>query len=96
MFTILILVWNDLPYLKNLGLSLFSGDCQCDEKKNNKNYPLPHRCNIVYQEIERIATTITIIDADVSDCFNSINKINSSVQNFMKIFDTELKIKCCN
>ena len=53
---------------------------------------------IVSQDIERIATTITIIDADVSDCFNSINKINSLriPSELVCHIDTELKIKCCH
>ena len=52
-----------------------------DESTQNKNYPLPHPSNIASQDVERIATAITMIDADISECSNSINTINSTVQN---------------
>ena len=52
-----------------------------DENTQNKNYPLPHPENIASQDVERIATAITMIDADISECSNSINTINSTVQN---------------
>ena len=52
-----------------------------DDKTNNKNYPLPHPKNIASKDVERIATAITMIDADISECSDSINSINSTVQN---------------
>ena len=65
----------------------------------------------IAQDVERISTAITMIDADIFDCLESINKINSLVQNMeSKILriqseldgqvDTELKIAakivCCS
>ena len=52
-----------------------------DENTQNKNYPLPHPSNIASQDVERIAASITMIDADISECSDSINTINSTVQN---------------
>lgn len=52
-----------------------------DETTTNKNYPLPHPTNIASQDVTRIATAITMIDADITECSNSIDAINSTVQN---------------
>lgn len=52
-----------------------------DENTTNKNYPLPHPENIASKDVERIANSITMIDADISECSDSINAINSTVQN---------------
>ena len=52
-----------------------------DENTQNKNYPLPHPSNIASQDVTRIATAITMIDADISECSDSINTINNTVQN---------------
>ena len=52
-----------------------------DNKTENKNYPLPHPSNIASKDVERIATSITMIDADISECSDSINSINNTVQN---------------
>ena len=52
-----------------------------NETTNNKNYPLPHPSNIASRDVERIATSISMIDADISECSSSINSINNTVQN---------------
>ena len=52
-----------------------------NETTNNKNYPLPHPSNIASQDVARIATSISMIDADISECSSSINSINNTVQN---------------
>ena len=52
-----------------------------DETTTNKNYPLPHPSNIASQNVERIATAISMIDGDVQTCSNSIDTINNTVQN---------------
>ena len=52
-----------------------------NESTQNKNYPLPHPSNIASQDVTRIATALTMIDTDISECSNSINMINSTVQN---------------
>ena len=52
-----------------------------DESTQNKNYPLPHPSNIASQDVTRIATALTMIDADISECSTSIDTINSTVQN---------------
>ena len=52
-----------------------------DESTQNKNYPLPHPSNIASQDVTRIATALTMIDADISECSDSINSINNTVQN---------------
>ncbi|MBQ3564734.1 MAG: hypothetical protein IJA14_01140, partial [Alphaproteobacteria bacterium] len=52
-----------------------------NETTNNKNYPLPHPSNIASQDVTRIATALTMIDADISECSSSINSINNTVQN---------------
>ena len=52
-----------------------------DESTQNKNYPLPHPTNIASQDVARIATALTMIDADISECSSSINSINNTVQN---------------
>ena len=52
-----------------------------NETTNNKNYPLPHPTNIASQDVARIATALTMIDADISECSSSINSINNTVQN---------------
>ena len=73
-----------------------------EEVTQNKNYPLPHPSNIASQDVERIATAISMIDADVTGCSNSIDTINSTVHNIkvkalkipadqVGIMDTELR-----
>ena len=52
-----------------------------NETTNNKNYPLPHPSNIASQDVTRIATALTMIDTDISECSSSINSINNTVQN---------------
>ena len=52
-----------------------------DESTTNKNYPLPHPSNIASQDVTRIATALTMIDADISECDSEINSINNTVQN---------------
>lgn len=52
-----------------------------DESTQNKNYPLPHPSNIASQDVTRIATALTMIDANISECSSSINSINNTVQN---------------
>ena len=52
-----------------------------DNRTTNKNYPLPHPSNIASQDVTRIATAITMIDSDISECSSSINSINNTVQN---------------
>ena len=52
-----------------------------DESTQNKNYPLPHPSNIASQDVMRIATALTMIDTDISECSSSINSINNTVQN---------------
>ena len=52
-----------------------------NETTNNKNYPLPHPSNIASKDVTRIATALTMIDADISECSSSISSINNTVQN---------------
>ncbi len=52
-----------------------------DEKSPNKKYPLPHPENIASQDVERIATAITMIDADIQECSDTANSVVSTVQN---------------
>ena len=52
-----------------------------NETTSNKNYPLPHPSNIASQDVERIATAITMIDEDISESLDSINTIDNAVQN---------------
>ena len=51
-----------------------------NENTTNKNYPLPHPSNIASQDVTRIATAIEMIDEDISECSDSINTIDHSVQ----------------
>ena len=73
-----------------------------DEKTPNKKYPLPNPENIAKQDVERVATSISMIDSDISECDSVIDGLEETVdnlsQNSIKIpdelighFDTELK-----
>lgn len=73
-----------------------------DEKTTNKNYPLPNPQNIASQDVGRIATAISMIDTDVSECHSAINELEETVENLnnnairipdelVGCFDTELK-----
>lgn len=50
-----------------------------DNKTPNRNYPLPHPDNIARQDVERIATAITMIDADVSEAQENISDATNKV-----------------
>lgn len=51
-----------------------------NETTNNKNYPLPHPSNIASQDVERIATAISMIDSDISAINASVNNMDTNVQ----------------
>lgn len=51
-----------------------------DKKTPNKNYPLPHPENIASQDVERIATAITMVDADMQACSDAANSIVDTVK----------------
>lgn len=55
-----------------------------DNKTENKKYPLPHPENIASQDVERIATAITMIDADIQACSDVANSIVDTVQELDK------------
>jgi len=50
-----------------------------DNRTTNKNYPLPHPDNIESQDVERIATAISMIDSDVTSCLQSVETMSSTV-----------------
>jgi len=52
-----------------------------DETTTNKNYPLPHPSNIASQDVTRIATAISMIDEDISECSDSISTLDNAFQN---------------
>ncbi len=53
-----------------------------DESTTNKNYLLPHPSNIESQDVERIATAISMIDADVQSCFNTVANASSIAESW--------------
>ena len=52
-----------------------------DNRTTNKNYPLPHPSNIASQDVTRIATALTMIDADIQSCTTAANSVVSTIQN---------------
>ena len=50
-----------------------------DNRTTNKNYPLPHPSNIASQDVARIATSISMIDADIAGCDTEISTLATSI-----------------
>ena len=51
-----------------------------DNKTTNKNYPLPHPENIASQDVERIATSISMIDEDIGDCDAVVDDVQTTLE----------------
>ena len=55
-----------------------------DNRSENKNYPLPNPQNIASQDVERIATAISMIDSDINASEEKISNINELSEQLKK------------